>query len=134
MRNSLSTSIVILMLSVFTIGTAMANGEDHRCQLGLLDGLYVFTASGFNIPSGAPPVPKAIIEVLRFHGDGTVETLTVALNVNGNPSTNSPGGTGTYTVSALDPPEAVYTGTLAFNDPPNPRFNLVIALKVSRSG
>ena len=86
----------------------------------------MFTASGFSIPSGAPPVPKAIIEVLRFHGDGTVETPTVAVNMNGVPFTSSPGGAGTYPVSALDPPEAVCTGTLTFNDPPNPRFNLVI--------
>jgi len=113
-----------LLLPLLAIGTAMADG--HRCDVGLLDGLYVFSASGFAIPSGAPSFPKAIIEVLRFHGDGTVETPAASVNMNGTPTTSTPGGSGTYTVSELSPPEAVCIGTLTFSNPPHPSFNIVI--------
>ena len=126
MKKCLSALTVVLLLPILVTGNATANGDIHRCHLGLLDGLYVFSASGFAIPSGAPSFPKAIIEVLRFHGGGTVETPAAMVNMNGTPITNTPGSTGTYTVSTLDPPEAVCIGTLTFSDPPNPSFNLVI--------
>ena len=127
MRKSPSAFIVVLLLPLLAIGTAMASDdEEHRCDLGLLDGLYVFSASGFAIPSSAPSFPKAIIEVLRFHGDGTVETPAAFVNMNGTPTTAIPGGAGKYTVSELSPPEAICIGTLTFSNPPNPSFNLVI--------
>ena len=127
MRRRLSGSLVVALLPIVFIGTAMANDNGHRCQVRLLDGVYVFTASGFATPPGAPAAPKAIIEVLRFHGDGTVEAPYATVSINGNVTTSAPGGTGTYTVTALDPPEGVCTGTLRFSDAPNPSFNLVIA-------
>jgi hypothetical protein len=114
------------VLIVLVAGGAMANDDGHRCGLGLLDGLYVFTASGFATPAGAPSFPKAIVEVMRFHGDGTVSTPTVTTSMNGTIQTSSPGGSGTYTVAALVPPEGVCTGTLTFSDGPHPSFNLVI--------
>jgi len=128
MRKSLSALIVGLSLPFLVGGIAMADddGDDHRCDLRLLDGLYVFSASGFAIPSGAPSFPKAIIEVLRFHGDGTVETPASLLNMNGTPITSVPAGAGKYTVSEVSPPDTVCVGTLTFTDPPHPSFNLVI--------
>ena len=131
MRRILSGLTVALLLTVLIGGTATANDGRH-CDLRLLDGLYVFTASGFNIPPAGGSVPKAIVEVLRFHGDGTVTTPYSTVSFNGAPTTVAPGGSGTYTITALDPPEAVCTGTLRFSDPPNPSFNLVVAPHAER--
>ena len=126
MRRRLSgLAVAALLIGVIT-GTVRANDNGHRCNVGLLDGVYVFTASGFANPPGAPSFPKAIIEVLRFHGDGTVETPFATVSMNGTVFTTAPGGSGTYTVSALDPPEGVCTGALTFSNAPNPSFNLVI--------
>jgi hypothetical protein len=42
--------------------------------LDTLRGLYVFSASGFIIPAApASAQPKAIIELIRFNGDGTLD-------------------------------------------------------------
>lgn len=132
MRRRLSRFLVVALLPMVLTGTAMANDNGHRCNVGLLDGLYVFTASGFNTPVGAAAVPKAIVEVLRFHGDGTVTTPYTTVSINGTVPPAGPGGSGTYMITALDPPEAVCTGTLRFSDPPNPSFNLVIAPHAER--
>ena len=131
MRRVLCGSTAALLLTVLAAGTVLANDSRH-CDPGLLDGLYVFTASGFATPPGAPAAPRAIIEVLRFHGDGTVTTPYVTISLNGTVPPAGPGGSGTYTITALDPPEGVCTGILTFSDAPNPSFNLVIAPKGER--
>ena len=132
MRRRLSGFLVVALLPMVLTGTAMANDNGHRCNVGLVDGLYVFTASGFSTPVGAAAVPKAIIEVIRFQGDGTVTTPYSTVSFNGNVTTSAPAGNGTYTITALDPPEGVCTGTLTFSDPPHPSFNLVIAPRGER--
>jgi len=132
MRRRLSGFLAVALLPMVLTGTAMANDNGHRCNVGLVDGLYVFTASGFSTPVGAAAVPKAIIEVIRFHGDGTVTTPYSTVSFNGNVTTSAPAGNGTYTITALDPPEGVCTGTLTFSDPPHPSFNLVIAPRGER--
>src|SRR5436189_210693 len=54
-----------------------------KCRNDILKGQYVFTASGFTRPPGTAPgtpwVPKAIIEVIHFNGDGTLTTPGVAI-------------------------------------------------------
>jgi hypothetical protein len=46
---------------------------------------HVFAATGFGTTPGGsrPTAPKAIIEVISFNGDGTVDTPKVTLNFNG---------------------------------------------------
>ena len=61
----LVTAMILAMPSV-----APADPGD-KCKDSMLDGLYVFTASGFGNVSPGPPQPKAIVELIRFHGDGT---------------------------------------------------------------
>jgi hypothetical protein len=55
----------------------------NRCKDDILNGQYVFTASGFTrtpgSAPGAPWVPKAIIEVIQFNGDGTLTTPAVTV-------------------------------------------------------
>jgi hypothetical protein len=81
-----------------------------------LNDTYVFTATGFGTPPGgsSPTAPKAIIEVISFNGDGTVDTSKVTLSVNGTVISESPGSSGTYTIDTATA-NGVCTGTLNFN-------------------
>src|SRR5207249_6102092 len=73
---------------------------------------------------------KAIVELIRFSGDGTVTVPSVTLSVNGAITSASPGAPGTYTVAELVPPDDVCLGTLTFSS--GNAFNLFIPLKGAR--
>lgn len=118
--------VVLVVLLIVVVGTP-AFGHDHGCSLATLDGLYVFSATGFVTPQGAAAVPKAIVEVIRFHGDGTVTTPAVTVSVNGAITSASPGAPGTYTVSELVPPDDACVGTLTFSS--GTAFSLFIPLE-----
>ena len=109
--------LTVLTLAVTMTGVAWAGGDDEgrQCRLTTLKGSYVFTATGVNIVNGVA-VPKAIIELIDFHGDGTLTVRGGTLNVNGAPSAIQP-GTGDYTLGED------CTGTVVFI--PGPRFNTV---------
>lgn len=59
--------------------TAIAEG----CGAEMLVGKYVYNATGFTRPPssgpGAPWVPKAILQIVSFNGDGTVTAPMVTL-------------------------------------------------------
>jgi len=101
-------------------GVSLANDGKKGCALDTLDGLYIFTATGYNIVAGVAQ-PKAIVEVIRFNGDGTLTVPAATHSINGVVAPSPPGGTGTYTV------DAGCTGTLAFTGGPN--FDLFIPPK-----
>jgi hypothetical protein len=66
-------------------GIARAKDDDEdgkRCSISTLRGLYVFTASGFNIVAGVPQ-PKAIVELIRFDGRGAATVPAVTVSING---------------------------------------------------
>jgi len=98
----LVASLVVAAMILGVSGVALANGKDEdECTVATLDGLYVFTASGFNIVSGVPQ-PKAIIELIHFFGDGTLGGTapsggTVSINGVINPIPPHPGPGGSYT-------------------------------------
>ena len=102
MMQGLLTAAIALCMS----SAALAK-DDKDCSLKTLRGRYVFTASGFIVPPGAPPQPKAIIEVIDFDGQGGVAVPFVSLNVNGTPL-HPPGAGGTYTL------DESCNGTLTF--------------------
>ena len=115
---------VVILLLVLTLGSP-AFAQDHHCSPSALHGLYVFSATGFVTPPGVAAVPKAIVELIRFNGDGTLTTPTVTLAVDSQPAiSHSPASPGTYTVTDLIPPDAACLGTLTFSD--GIAFNLVI--------
>ena len=78
------------------------NGRGRECSEATLQGLYVFSASGFSIVAGVAQ-PRAIVEFIRFNGDGTLSVPA-----------------GTYSVASN------CTGSLAFG-PPGPTFDLYLA-------
>jgi len=92
-----------------------------------LNGVYVFTANGFTTisPATSPTSPKAIVEVIHFNGDGTVEVPRATRSTNGNPIEENPGSNGTYTVNpvAFD---GVCQGSLTFSGGA-PNFDLYFA-------
>ena len=100
-----------------------------RCTNDILKGHYVFTASGFTRPPdsapGTPWVPKAILEVLQFNGDGTLSTPALAV---ANPFGDlgnilqppSGGASGTYTINED------CTGTVQFADAGSVAFKIYV--------
>ena len=75
---------------------ALAHEARNACDLRTLRGTYVFNASGFAV-NGGVIVPKAIVEVAEFSGDGFVKTPSATINVNGATIRVRPGADGTYT-------------------------------------
>ena len=92
-------------------GFAAAAGEGARraCTVRTLRGSYVFSATGFNIVGGVPQ-PKAIVEVITFHGDGRLDVPAATVSLNGAIIRSLP-SFGTYTV------EDDCTGTVTLNGP-----------------
>jgi hypothetical protein len=106
----LVTAMILAMASV-----APADAGD-KCNDSMLDGLYVFTASGFGNVSPGPPQPKAIIELIRFHGDGTVSVPGGRVSVNGVIINAAGPGTATYTTPV--PVDEGCESTLTFSSGP----------------
>jgi len=113
-------AMVGIAIALGVSGVSLADEAKKGCTLDTLDGLYIFTASGYNIVAGVAQ-PKAIAEVIRFNGDGTLTVPAATRSVNGAVARSAPGGTGSYTV------DAGCTGTLAFTN--GPSFDLFIPLK-----
>jgi hypothetical protein len=90
-------------------GFAAAEGARRACTVRTLRGSYVFSATGFNIVGGVPQ-PKAIVEVITFHGDGRLDVPVATVSLNGLILRSLP-SFGTYTV------EDDCTGTVTLNGP-----------------
>ena len=90
-------------------GFAPSKGDRPACTERTLRGSYVFSASGFNIVGGVQQ-PKAIVEVIVFHGDGTLEVPVATVSINGFIIRSLP-SSGIYTV------EANCSGTITLNGP-----------------
>jgi len=110
-RQSLVTAVIALGAS----GVALA---DNDCTLKTLHGSYFFAAKGYNIVAGVAQ-PKAIVEVIDFHADGTLSVPAATRSVNGVIARSPAGGTGSYSV------EADCTGTIAFTG--GPSFDVFIS-------
>jgi hypothetical protein len=107
--NKRTTRQVILAVAVAVIGvTGLAKADDESaCSVATLRGSYLFAATGYNVVGGVAQ-PKAVVEVIRFDGNGSLTVPAVTVSVNGailHPPTN---GTGTYTIA----PDC--SGTLLF--------------------
>jgi hypothetical protein len=102
--SKLTTQTLVAAVMVFGVsGVVIADTDGKHCTLGALDGLYVFSATGYNIVPGGPPQPKAITEFIRFNGDGTLTSPAATRSLNGVVAQFVPGGTGTYTSLARAP-------------------------------
>lgn len=104
-----------------------ADGGWKKCTLATLDGLYVFSATGYIIVPGAAPQPKAIVEFIRFNGDGTLAVPGATRSLNGVIAQIPAGGTGTYTVANPVGNDPACIGSLTFTG--GPSFDLFVAPK-----
>ena len=99
-----------------------ARAEEHEhnraCSDSTLRGLYVFSASGFNVVSGVA-LPKAVVEFIRFNGDGTLTVLAATRSVNGVIARSPANGVGTYTLASD------CTASITFG-PPGPTFDAFV--------
>lgn len=104
-------SLLALIMAFGICGPALAGGESEVCGPQTLHGSYVFTARGFNIVSGVAQ-PKAIVEGIDFHGDGTLSVPFATISINGIIIKVPAGGVGTYTL------DESCEGTLTFTSGP----------------
>jgi hypothetical protein len=126
MKQYIRTCVVAAAIALAVSGVARANDDEEDgkpCSNATLHGLYVFSASGFNIVAGVAQ-PKALVELIRFDGDGILTAPKVTVSINGT-IVRSSGTLATYTVG----PDC--TGTLKFIDALAPAYDLFVVFKGS---
>jgi hypothetical protein len=127
MKGLMIKCAVAIPLILCLPGLAAAD-PTKKCEEDILKGQYVFTATGFTRPPpsvpGTPWVPKAILEVLQFNGDGTLSTPSVTV---ANPFGDSgailqpgAGAPGSYSINAD------CTGTVVFADAAGVTFKIYV--------
>ena len=125
-RMLLTAALLATVIWLGLSGFALAN---DKCGVNTLRGLYVFAATGFIIPAApASAQPKAIVEFIRFNGDGTIDGRAATRSLNGVigqfPDQSGPGGS--YTVTSLATKDRGCLGTITFAG--GPHFDLFIPL------
>jgi len=104
-------------MALSTSATAQSAPGGQVCSAGMLRGLYLWTLDGYQ-NFGGNPVPKDLLEGIRFNGDGTLSVPFGTVNIGGTIVIDVSGGVGTYTVAAD------CTGTLSITD--GPTFNMYV--------
>lgn len=127
MKHLITRCVAIVALILCLPGLAAAD-VTNQCKDTILKGNYIFTATGYTRPPGSAPgtpwVPKAIVEILHFNGDGTLTTpaVTVAnpFGDTGNILQPPSGAAGVYSINAD------CTGTVQFFDAANVAFTIYV--------
>jgi hypothetical protein len=122
--SSLAVACALLYLAAaMTLGTpSTARATEwiqQGCNVGMLRGLYLWTFDGY-AKLGGNLVPKAVMQGLRFNGDGTTFNPFGTVNIGGTIIFDATGGPGTYTVAAD------CTGTLTPAPGISPTFNIYV--------
>jgi hypothetical protein len=104
-------------MALNTSATAQVTADARVCSVGMLRGLYLWTFDGY-ADLGGNLVPKAVMQGLRFNGDGTTFNPFGTVNIGGTIIIDAAGGVGTYTVA----PDC--TGTLSITN--GPSFNIYV--------
>jgi len=112
MKTKLMKSIMGALFSACAlVSLADSNGQSVNAQT--LRGSYIFATHGWNIVAGVA-VPKAIVEGIRFNGDGTLVSPFATVSVNGF-IIHSSGSVGSYTVEASGKGTLTFTGGPSFD-------------------
>ena len=118
--SSLAVACALVCLAAAMAPGASATARaaaDRHCSADMLRGLYLWTFDGYtNV--GGNLVPKAVMQGLRFNGDGTTFNPFGTVNIGGTIIIDATGGVGTYTVAAD------CTGTLSITN--GPSFNIYV--------
>jgi len=112
-------SLVAVAMAFGMSGTVRAGADNAErvCSEQTLRGLYLWTWDGY-ANFGGNLVPKAVMQGIRFNGDGTTINPFGTVNIGGTIIIDATGGVGTYTVAAD------CTGTLSITD--GPSFNMYV--------
>ena len=114
------TCALVCLVAVIAAGTSRTRRSGSRragLQRAHAKGLYLWTFDGYaNL--GGNLVPKAVMQGLRFNGDGTTFNTFGTVNIGGSIIIDATGGVGTYTVA----PDC--TGTISITD--GPSFNMYV--------
>jgi hypothetical protein len=102
-----------------TSATAGAAADAQVCSVGMLKGLYLVTFDAYENFNGNF-VPVAVMQGLRFNGDGTTYNAFGTVNIGGTIIFDATGFSGTYTVAAD------CTGTLSPAPGIAPSFNIYV--------
>ena len=115
----LACALVSLVAAVAlgTSATARPEPDPHGCSVGMLRGSYLWSFDAYENFDGNF-VPVAVMQGLRFNGDGTTLNTFGTVNIGGFAVIDISGGVGTYTVAAD------CTGTLSVTD--GPSFNMYV--------
>lgn len=118
MRTMRNVRVVVAAFALSAAGGAVADNNRNDCRVHTLDGLYVFSATGYTIVAGVAE-PKSITELIHFNGDGTLTVPGATRSVNGTIFRSPANGGGSY---ALDPD---CIGSLAFTN--GPSFDIFVS-------
>jgi hypothetical protein len=108
---------LVAVIAPGTSATAQSAPDAQVCSVGMLRGLYLWTWDGY-ANFGENLVPKAVMQGIRFNGDGTTFNPFGTVNIGGTIIIDATGGVRTYTVAAN------CTGTLSITD--GPSFNMYV--------
>ena len=106
-------------MAVGTSATARPEPDPHGCNAGMLRGSYLWTFDAYENLNGNF-VPVAVMQGLRFNGDGTTLNTFGTVNIGGTIIFDVTGAVGTYTVA----PDC--TGTLSPAPGIAPTFNIYV--------
>ena len=102
-----------------TPATARAEADGRVCSVQMLRGSYLASLDGYDLLNGNF-VPIAVMQGLRFNGDGTTLNTFGTVNIGGTIIFDAGGFSGTYTVAAD------CTGTLSPAPGIAPTFNIYV--------
>jgi hypothetical protein len=118
------------LVAAIAVGTSATGGQApdsasagqapdnvQPCSVHRLRGVYVWAWDGY-ANFGGNLVPKAVLQGLRFNGDGTTYNTFGTVNIGGTTIIDGTGAVGTYTVAAD------CTGTLSITG--GPSFNMYV--------
>jgi hypothetical protein len=108
---------LVAAMALGTSATARPAADTQVCSVGTLKGSYLWTFDGYQ-NFGGNPVPKAIMQGIRFNGNGTFTVPFGTVNIGGFIVIDVSGSGGTYTVAAD------CTGSISVTD--GPTFNMYI--------
>ena len=108
---------LVAVIAPVTSVTASAAEEPQVCSVGTLKGSYLWTFDAYE-NFGGSFVPVAVMQGLRFNGDGTTYNTFGTVNIGGTIVFDVTGGVGSYTLA----PNC--TGTLSITG--GPSFNIYV--------
>ena len=117
---SLFACALVGLIAAITLSTptpARAAADGRVCSVGMLKGVYLASFNAYT-NFGGNFVPTAVLQGLRFNGDGTTLNTFGTVNIGGTIVFDVTGAVGSYTVA----PDC--TGTLSVTGGPN--FNIYV--------